>query len=139
MTSDEYRTHMGLWALLAAPLLAGNDIRNMNPETKSILLNREVIAIDQDSLGKQATRIGQDSNSETWLKPLADGGVAIGVINLSGQPGRLTIKAADLKLPHNVSKARDLWSHRDVSFSNGSYSAEVPSHGILMLRVSSGS
>jgi alpha-galactosidase len=139
MTNDEYRTHMGLWALLAAPLLAGNDIRNMSQATKDILLNREVIAIDQDALGKQATRIAQDANSETWLKPLADGGVAVGVINLSGQSGKLSIKESDLKLSHAAGGARDVWAHRGVTFTNGVYSAEVPSHGILMLRVSSGS
>ncbi len=136
MTDDEYRTHMRLWSLLAAPLLAGNDIRNMSQATKDILMNREVIAIDQDALGKQAERIAQNGQTETWLKPLADGGAAVGVINLGRQATQVTVKAADLKLQRNPGKARDLWLHKDVSFSNGSYSANVPSHGILMLRVS---
>lgn len=136
MTNDEYQTHMGLWSLLAAPLLAGNDIRNMNQATKDILLNKEVIAIDQDPLGKQAARIAQDGDTETWLKPLADGGVAVGVINLGSQPAQVTVKAADLKLAGPITKARDLWKHQDVHFQNGAYSEQVPTHGMLMLRVS---
>lgn len=137
MTGDEYRTHMSLWSLLAAPLLAGNDIRNMSEATKEILLNREVIAIDQDPLGKQATRIAQDNDTETWLKPLSDRGVAVGVINLGDSQKTLTVNAADLKLLGRVSGARDLWTHKDVTFTNGSYSASVPAHGILMLRLKS--
>jgi alpha-galactosidase len=97
-----------------------------------------VIAIDQDALGKQAERIAQNGQTETWLKPLADGGAAVGVINLGRQATQVTVKTADLKLQGNPGKARDLWRHQDVSFHDGSYSANVPSHGILMLRVSAG-
>ena len=134
MTADEYRTHMGLWALTAAPLLAGNDIRTMTDETKSILLNKEVIAINQDPLGKQAspTRKG---DLETWIKPLADGGVAVGVVNFGTAEAKATIRAADLNLAGSIKSARDLWAHKDVQFANDAYSATVPSHGILMLRV----
>jgi alpha-galactosidase len=66
MTADEYRTHMSLWALLAAPLLAGNDLSKMTPETKSILMNKAVIAIDQDRLGVQGDRVSQDGDLEIW-------------------------------------------------------------------------
>ena len=135
MTTAEYQTHMGLWSLLAAPLLAGNDIRSMAQDTKNILLNREVIAIDQDPLGKQATPIAQSAESETWLKPLAQGGVAVGVINLSDAPRELSVRAADLKLPALPARAHNLWTHKDVVFTNGVYSETVPSHGILLLRV----
>lgn len=135
MTDDEYRTHMGLWALTAAPLLAGNDIRTMSAVTKSILLNKEVIAIDQDTLGKQARPV-KNGDLETWVKPLADGSVAVGVVNLDKSPAQATVNAADLKLNGNVKTARDLWSHKAVKFANGSYTATVPSHGILMLKVS---
>jgi alpha-galactosidase len=120
-------------------LLAGNDLRHMSPAIASNLLNREVIAIDQDVLGKQADRIEHDLESETWLKPLADGSVAVGGVNLQNRPAKLTIRAADLRLPQNPTKGRDLWSHRYVTLENGKYSAEVPSHGIMMLRVSPGS
>ena len=135
MTTAEYQTHMSLWSLLSAPLLAGNDIRDMSQATREILLNREVIAIDQDPLGKQATRVAQSAESETWLKPLAGGGVAVGVINLSDGPRNLTVEAADLKLPGPPSRARNLWTHTSVVFTHGAYSETVPSHGILLLRV----
>ena len=135
MSDDEYRTHMSLWALTAAPLLAGNDIRSMSDTTKSILLNKEVIAVDQDALGKQASPV-KNGNLETWVKPLKDGSVAVGVVNLDSAQGNATVKASDLGLKGSVKKARDLWAHKDVTFSNGEFSAAVPSHGVLMLRVS---
>lgn len=134
MTDDEYRTHMSLWALSAAPLLAGNDIRSMSDTTKSILLNKEVIAIDQDALGKQATPV-KNGKSETWVKALKGGGVAVGVTNLDTAPATLTIKASDLGLKGSVKAGRDLWAHKDVQFANGEYSATVPAHGVLMLKV----
>jgi alpha-galactosidase len=134
MTADEYRTHMSLWALTAAPLLAGNDIRNMSDVTRSILLNKEVIAVDQDALGKQASPV-KSGKLESWVKPLSDGSVAVGVVNLDTTPATATVKASDLKLA-GVKSARDLWAHKDVKFKNGEYSATVPPHGILMLKVS---
>jgi alpha-galactosidase len=135
MTADEYRTHMSLWALTAAPLLAGNDIRTMTEETKSILLNKEVIAIDQDPLGKQASPV-KNGDFETWIKPLADGSVAVGVVNLGSAAAEATVKAAELGLAGPVKQARDMWAHKDVKFSGGAYAANVPSHGVLLLRVS---
>jgi alpha-galactosidase len=134
MTDDEYRTHMSLWALVASPLLAGNDIRTMTDATKAILLNKEVIAVDQDALGKQASP-RKNGDLETWMKPLADGSVAVGVVNLGSSAAQATVKASDLGLSGKVKKARDLWAHSDVKFSNGAYAATVPSHGVLMLRV----
>ncbi|HEY1902887.1 MAG TPA: glycoside hydrolase family 27 protein [Terracidiphilus sp.] len=135
MTDDEYRTHMSLWALVAAPLLAGNDVRSMTDATKAILLNKEVIAVDQDALGKQASP-AKNGDLETWVKPLADGSVAVGVVNLGSTAVQATVKAGDLGLKGKVKKARDLWAHRDVKFSGGMYAASVPSHGVLLLRVS---
>ncbi len=135
MTDDEYRTHMSLWSLLAAPLLAGNDVRQMSEATKDILLNREVIAIDQDPLGKQATRILQEGETETWLKPLADGSIAVGIINLGHESTLVTVNAANLKLPRPVKNARDLWLHQTLIFTNGAYSTRIPAHGVLLLRI----
>jgi len=134
MSDDEYRTHMSLWSLTAAPLLAGNDIRTMSAVTKSILMNKEVIAIDQDPLGKQASPV-KNGNFETWIKPLADGSVAVGVVNLGPSAAQATVNAADLHLAHAVTKARNLWSHTDVKFAQDAYSAQVPPHGVLLLRV----
>ncbi len=135
MTDDEYRSHMSLWALTAAPLLAGNDIRTMTPATKEILLNREVIAVDQDTLGKQASPT-KNADLETWVKPLADGSVAVGVVNLGTTARSATVKLSDLGLGAGAASARDLWKHAEVAFHDGTYTANVPSHGVLMLRVS---
>jgi len=135
MTADEYRTHMSLWALVAAPLLAGNDVRTMTETTKSILMNKEVVAIDQDPLGKQASP-ARNGDLEVWVKPLADGGVAVGVVNFGSAAEEVTLKEADLGLGGSVKRARDLWAHKDVKFTGGVYKASVPSHGVLMLRVS---
>ena len=135
MSADEYRTHMSLWALTAAPLLAGNDIRNMSDVTKSILLNKEVIAVNQDALGKQASP-NKSGDLETWIKPLADGSVAVGVVNLGSTATTAKVSAQQLGVNSKKPKARDLWAHADVQFANGEYSASVPSHGVLMLRVS---
>jgi alpha-galactosidase len=135
MTDDEYRTHMSLWALTAAPLLAGNDVRSMTPAIKEILMNREVLAVDQDSLGKQASPV-KSGDLEMWVKPLADGSVVVGVVNLSAIEATAKVKASDLGFGLKVHSARDLWEHKNVRFQDGMYTAQVPSHGVLMLRVS---
>jgi alpha-galactosidase len=134
MTDDEYRTHMSLWALAAAPLLAGNDIRNMTPATREILLNREVISVDQDPLGKQASPV-KIGDMEIWVKPLADGSVAVGVVNMGSTERTATVKASDLGLTGKIKSAWNLWAHANVMFRDGAYSANIPSHGVLMLRV----
>jgi alpha-galactosidase len=135
MTDEEYRTHMTLWAATAAPLLAGNDIRNMAPAVKEILMNREVIAVDQDPLGKQASPT-RNGDLETWVKPLADGSVAIAVVNLGGTEATASVSEGDLGLGSKVSSARDLWAHTAVTFHGGVFTAKIASRGVLMLRVS---
>lgn len=135
MTDDEYRTHMSLWALAGAPLLAGNDVRAMSASTAAILLNNEVIEVDQDPLGKQASRVNQ-GDLETWIKPLVDGGVAVGVVNLSSSAIQVTVNESDLGLAGPITDARDLWAHNEIQFTGSTYSAIVPSHGVLLLRVS---
>ena len=135
MSEEEYRTHMSLWALTAAPLLAGNDIRMMSSSTKDILMNREVIAVDQDPLGKQASPI-KNGDLDTWIKPLADGSVAVGVVNPGPAEVAANVKLSDLGLSPQVKSARDLWKHTDIEFRDGVYTAKIPSHGVLMLRVS---
>jgi len=134
MSGDEYRTQMSLWALVAAPLLAGNDLQKMTKEAKSILLNKEVIAIDQDPLGKQATP-DRKGEQETWIKPLADGGAAVGVVNLGSSAATATIRASALPIAGNVTRARDLWAHENVKFTGGAYSTVVQPHSTLLLRV----
>ena len=135
MSDDEYRTHMSLWSILAAPLLAGNDLRDMKPAIRDILTNREVVAIDQDSTGKQGTRTSKDGDQEIWVKTLADGGQAIGLFNRGSQSTKMNLKWTEIGLKSAPSKARDLWAHQDVKPAGLDYSADVPSHGVVMLRI----
>lgn len=135
MTADEYRTHMSLWAILAAPLLAGNDLTTMTPETVAILTNHDVIAIDQDPAGKQGDRVSAEGPIEIWAKPLADGSKAVGVFNR--HPGTLTAKVDFRELGFSGSvKARDLWLNKDLGKITGPYSVTLPAHSVLLLRVS---
>jgi alpha-galactosidase len=134
MTDEEYRTHMSLWVLTAAPLLAGNDIRNMAPAVRDILMNGEVLSVDQDPLGKQASPV-KKGDLEIWVKPLADHSAAVGVVNMSAAEKMASITASDMGLGTSVKSARDLWRHSSVAFRDGVYTASIPAHGVLMLRV----
>jgi len=136
MTDDEYRTHMSLWSILAAPLLAGNDLRNMTPAILEILTNREVIAINQDTDGKQGRRITKSGDQEVWARPLSGGAQAIGLFNRGGSPAKITVNWPDMGLKTAPSRARDLWAHSDLKLDSAEYSVTVPAHGVVMLRVS---
>lgn len=134
MTEDEYRTHMSLWAILAAPLLAGNDLRSMKANTLAILTNPEVVAIDQDKAGKQGKRVGKDGDAEVWAKPLDHGEWAVGLFNRGESPARVTAKWSGIGVSgsHQV---RDLWARADRTASTDAYSAEVAPHGVVLIRV----
>jgi len=135
MKPDEYRVHMGLWALLAAPLLAGNDLRSMSPETREMLTNGEIIAVDQDVKGVQGHRLWDEGPLEIWAKSLADGSNAVGLFNRSGSELKITLDFKMLNIS-GPAKLRDLWQHKDLGVSQDSYSATVPKHGVVMLKVS---
>ena len=134
MSGPEYRTHMTLWAMLAAPLLAGNDLRDMNPATKEILLNKEVIAIDQDKLGRQGRRVSKEAGAEMWMRPLENGDLAVALFNRS--EAMVSVSALwellGLKGKHKI---RDLWAHQDLGSFRDAYSAQVPIHGVVLLRI----
>jgi alpha-galactosidase len=134
MNHDEYLTHMSLWCMLAAPLLAGNDLSKMRPEILDILTNPEVIAIDQDPAGKQGYRVHQEGPLEVWVKPLADGQMAVALFNRSEWPMPITAKFSDLGVsgPRPV---RDLWAHKDLGTFTGSFTATVPRHGVVLVRM----
>jgi alpha-galactosidase len=134
MNHDEYITHMSLWALLAAPLLAGNDLSKMTPETLEILTNKDVIAVDQDAKGIQGHRVSREGPLEVWAKPLADGGIAVGLFNRgeSVNPVTVTLKDIGVKRP---AKIRDLWSHKDLGSFSANYTADVPRHGAVLIKV----
>jgi alpha-galactosidase len=136
MTLEEYKSHFSLWAVLAAPLMAGNDLATMTPDIKTILTNKEVIAIDQDPLGVQANRVAKHSDYEVWARPLKGGGRAVVLLNRSKASHPVTVTWDDLHLPSSLSlKVRDLWTHKDLPAAKGSFSAEVPSHGVVMVRL----
>ena len=134
MTSDEYRTHMSLWAILAAPLLAGNDLASMTPDTLGILTNKEVIAVDQDPLGKQGDRAFAVGLTEIWTRPLSGGALAAGLFNRDQIEHPVTLHLRDVGFS-NHAKLRDLWKHEDVTAANGSYTVTVPAHGVVMLKI----
>jgi alpha-galactosidase len=135
MKRDEYRTHIALWALLAAPLLAGNDLRSMSPETKELLMNSEVLAVDQDAKGVQGHRLWQEGPLEIWVKPLAEGSTAVGLFNRSESATKMTLDFKSIGAPASA-KLRDLLDHKDLGTVQNSYSAEVPTHGVVLVKVS---
>jgi alpha-galactosidase len=136
MTTTEYKTHMSLWSLLAAPLLAGNDLQHMEPEILEILTNKDVIAIDQDPAGKQATRVAKNGDTEIWVKQLHDGSRAVGIFNLGQTETNVSAKWADIGVTRTPKRARDLWLHKEVPLQDSGASATVPSHGVALLQIS---
>lgn len=134
MTDTEYRTHFSLWCLLAAPLIAGNDLRQMSAATLTTLTNRELIAVDQDPLGRQGRRQLTLDGLEVWVKPLFDGSLAIGLFNRSAESLAADMLWADLGLPRPPSAVRDLWEHRNLEVRPAGYRARLPAHGAIVLR-----
>jgi alpha-galactosidase len=136
MTDTEYRTHFGMWAIMAAPLIAGNDVRDMSKATREILLNKEIIAVDQDPLGFQGIRVWEGNGCGVYSKVILGAGVrAVALLNRSSSSASVTAKWADLGIPSGAADVRDLWTHEDLGSFNDSYSALVPSHGVVMLKV----
>jgi len=134
MNADEYRTHMSLWCLLSAALISGNDLTTMSPETLAMLTNPDVIAVDQDPAGTEAHRVSEEGPLEVWVKPLADGGKAVGLFNRGESTMPVTVHFKDIGLNRPVS-IRDLWARKDLGSFNGSYTAQVPRHGAALLRI----
>ncbi len=134
MSYDEYVAHFSLWALLNAPLIAGNDLRTMSDSTKGILTNREVIAVDQDWGGRQGTRLRDDGEVEVWMKPMSNGDRAVILLNRSTTPFHITAAMKELGLSGGSHKTRDLWLHTDGTAS-GTLEALVPPHGVKMYLV----
>jgi alpha-galactosidase len=138
MTADEYRTHMSLWSLLAAPLIAGNDLRSMTDETKSILMNREVIAIDQDPHYKPVVSVSSSNGLEVLMRPLSDGSVVVGLFNRTEAPAEISFPRSSL--PANFARKRlelrDLWKHEATAMQGDSFTASVPTHGVVLVKFS---
>jgi alpha-galactosidase len=134
MNTEEYRTHMSLWAILAAPLLAGNDLSKMTPETVELLTNKDVVAVDQDPAGKQGDRVWSEGPIEVWSRTLADGSKAVGVFNRhpSALPAEVDFRKLGFAGPV---KAKDLWGMKDMGTISGPMAVKIPGHGVLFLRV----
>jgi alpha-galactosidase len=136
MTTTEYRSHFSLWAILAAPLIAGNDLRNMKSADREILTNREVIAVNQDTAGKQGSRVVKNGDSEVWVKEQKDGSRAVVLFNRSAEEKEISVRWLDLGYPsHLRAKIRDLWQHKDLGTFEKEFSARVESHGVVMITV----
>jgi alpha-galactosidase len=134
MTDTEYRAHFSLWAIMAAPLMAGNDLRAMTAATREVLLNREVIAIDQDAMGAQGTRVVDDGDLEVWSKPLADGGRAVALLNRGESASIVSASWGDVGLAGPPAAVRDLWAHENRAVG-ARLEATVEPHGVAMFRV----
>jgi len=137
MKDHEYRAHFSFWCLLAAPLFAGNDLRNMDQATKEILLNKEAIAVNQDVLGIQGSKKLDEGNFEIWTKPLSGGDIAVILFNRGFDKGGVDIdvdvKWKDLGIKGKY-KVRDLWAKTDLGKQNG-YQGKLPVHSVIFLRL----
>jgi alpha-galactosidase len=138
LTLAENRTHFSMWAMLSAPLLAGNDLPHMKPEIKGILTNKDVIALDQDKLGKQASRVYSEGEVDVWVKHLSGGATAIAVLNAgsdrySTHPFHLSLAKLGL---HGAQQGTDLWTGKAIELKDN-MPIELPGHDILLVRIAS--
>lgn len=147
MTVNEDRAHFSMWCMLAAPLIAGNDLTNMSPETLGILTNADAIAIDQDSLGVEGFKFAEKDSVETWFRPLAKGDWAICFLNRSSRPAKINfdwhtkvydkLSRRDLNADITKYEVFDVWEKKDLGNTIGEFKSEVLSHDVLMLRLNS--
>ncbi len=136
MSTAEYRAHFSFWALLDAPLIAGNDVRSMTPEIKEILTNAEVIAVNQDKLGQEGRRVRKDGDAEVWSKAMADGSRAVILLNRGQADAEISVKWLEIGYPASISaKVRDLWEHKELGSFTGSFKAKVASHAVVMVKI----
>lgn len=135
LTPDENYTHMTLWCMLTAPLLIGCDMTRMTPFTISLFSNDEVLAVNQDRLGKQGDRVKQDGTSEVWTKPLADGALAVAFFNRGEVAADISVSWSELGL-NGKQSVRDLWREKDLGTADTSYSVNVARHGAELFKIS---
>jgi alpha-galactosidase len=136
MTTAEYRAHFSLWCILAAPLIAGNDLRSMTSEIKEILMNKELIAVNQDALGREGSRVWKEGDREVWSKQLKDGSRAVLLLNRGGSEAEITVPWEAIGYPGDISASvRDLWAHKELGKFTGKFAAKVESHGVVVVRI----
>ncbi|HZU30933.1 MAG TPA: glycoside hydrolase family 27 protein, partial [Candidatus Angelobacter sp.] len=134
LTLDENKLHFTIWAMLAAPLIAGNNLSEMSPEIREILTNREIIDVDQDALGIQGHRLRQEGPRTIWVKPLSGGDIAVALFNLGESPRNISVNLHELGITR-ARRIRDLWNHKDLDSSMQRIEAEVPVHGVACFRI----
>lgn len=135
-TFTEYQTHMSMWSILCSPLMIGCDVRAMSAETVELLMNREVLAVNQDPLGRQARRIKQAGPLEIWKKPLSGGGLALALLNRGSSGQLIGFTAAEIGLLNDRKGViRDLWKQADIADFTPAFSYAVPPHGTALLRI----
>jgi alpha-galactosidase len=125
---------MSMWALMAAPLFYSGDITRLDPFTLNVLNNAEVIAIDQDALGRQARIVRKTDDEFVLVKPMEDGSIAVGLFNLSEAPRSITVTAAELGVSGRQ-RVRDVWRWTDIGTIADGYSASVARHGVMLVRM----
>ena len=136
MTTEEYRAHFSLWSILAAPLIAGNDLRDMKPEIHDILTNKEVIDVNQDPLGSEGRRVVKDGDLEVWAKQMQDGSRAVVLLNRSATGKEISFSWENLGYPNHLNaRVRDLWQARDLGQFKEKFSTAVAPHSAVMVRV----
>lgn len=134
LTPNEQLTQMSLWSLVAAPLLLSCDLSQLDPWTTALLTNDEVIDVDQDPLGKAGGRRAKEGNAEVWSRPLADGTLAVGLFNRGVVRQTVTAKWSDLEID-GPQQVRDLWKRKDIGVRDGEFSAVVPPHGCVLVKI----
>lgn len=135
LTLPESRAHFSLWCMLAAPLMAGNDVRNMSDDVREILTNKEVIAVDQDPLGKQGYRYMEHPGKQIWAKELSKGCWAVCFFNDSTEAVKLRINWSNLPFLKGDYEIRDLWQKKDIGSTDKIFEAELPSHDVIVVRL----
>jgi alpha-galactosidase len=134
LTSDEQRSQVSLWSLIAAPLLMSMDMRKLDPLSLALLSNEEVIAVDQDPLGKAAVKVIDENGTQVWARRLADGSSAIGLFNMGEQQGFVTVDITRLGFDHSV-RARNLWTHRNLGVFSNQIKVRLRSHAGMLLKI----
>jgi alpha-galactosidase len=136
MSPTEYRSHFSFWCLLAAPLIAGNDLKNMPPEIKEILTNKEVIEVDQDALGMEGHRVRKNGDLEVWAKQMKDRSRAVILFNRGATEAEISVAWEELGYPGRISASvRNLWEKKELGNFSGKFGAKVASHAVVMIRV----
>ncbi len=135
LTPDEQYTHVSLWCLLSAPLLLGCNLQQLDSFTLNLLTNDEVLAVDQDALGQEATPVASGDGWTIYAKKLEDGSWAVGMFNLDMVPQNISLSLSDLKI-QGIQQIRDLWRQKNLGAFTGTFATEVPPHGVMLIRIS---